>query len=569
MKQTRKDVIDSTDPDKDIMTLPSAVNECWLPLEDLMKKFCGPVVHPWLYTGFMEYPAYENLGKQRKAREKYLQDLCPNDQPKEQDYPEGSEGHALPQDHPGNSLAIFQDSKVKGSFRRHFINSGKTKKENNNSDGNNLAKFLSPYEKNYRKKVPSEKNKYLYDANRLAQLYVEYFYKIKAGEISTNLKEAALQWRQKDWSFLGKGKYEHLQIVLQQLYTPEEAQKLLELPSREAFDAWIVKGFFEGGLSLVPAAPNDPRHPGFYLWEEDLLADVSHWDNISPELRSRWYNLLHRKLYKAIKYGYWPLTKAILDYKNTPSPDTLIIYDPAEILHDRLKMIMGKEGKEKLYSSRLYGLQDRKELAAAYYLLAHRAERIKHEINDIREKEKINLNADVRYKECVSQLLSPAIDLMAELEKYGLDANDYREFWENQWIDPADARDPFLAALEQAQSLTEKMQRIIRLKLDLNRMIREPENRYEIYAVLGGISYSFRPKSISDEGSKYGIGPRTVELSFLPSIVPREFVFLGPVRIPFCADTEDLGNAETAPKIIAQPGETQPLAQVPSQTMLR
>ena len=549
MKQTRKDVIDSTDPDKDIMTLPSAVNECWLPLEDLMKKFCGPAVHPWLYTGFMEYPTYENLGKLRKAREKYLQDLCPEDKLEGQDPPE-------------NPLDIYQDPNVKGFFRRHFIN-------NNNNDSNTLAKFLSPYQDSFRKKIPTEKHKDLYDANRLAQLYVGYYYKIKAGEISTNHKEASLRWHQEDWSFLGKKKYDYLQIILQQLYTPEEAQELLEFPSREALDAWIVKGFFEGGLSLVPAAPNDPRHPGFYLWEEDLLADVSHWENISPELRSRWYNLLHRKLYKAIKYGYWPLTKAILDYKNTPSPDTLIIYDPAEILHDRLKMIMGKEGKEKLYSSRLYGLQDRKELAAAYYLLAHRAERIKHEINDIREKEKINLNADVRYKECVSQLLSPAIDLMAELEKYGLDANDYREFWENQWIDPADARDPFLAALEQAQSLTEKMQRIIRLKLDLNRMIREPENRYEIYAVLGGISYSFRPKSISDEGSKYGIGPRTVELSFLPSIVPREFVFLGPVRIPFCADTEDLGNAETAPKIIAQPGETQPLAQVPSQTMLR
>ena len=295
---------------------------------------------------------------------------------------------------------------------------------------------------------------------------------------------------------------------------------------------------------------------------------MSHWENISPELRGRWYNPLHRKLYKAIKYGYWPLTKAILEYKNTPSPDTLIIYDPAEILHDRLKMIMGKEGKEKLYSSRLYGLQDRKELAAAYYLLAHRAERIKHEINDIREKEKINLHADVRYKECVSRLLSPAIDL-AELEKDGLDGTDCRELLEDQWIDPADAGDPFLGALEQAQALTEKMQKIIRLKLDLNRMIREPENRYEVYAESGEISYNFRPKSISDEGSKYGIGPLTVELSFLPSIVPRQFAFLCPVRIPFCADAEDPENTEAAPKIIAQPGETQPLAQVPSQTRRR
>lgn len=548
MKQTRKDVIDSTDPDKDTLTLPSAANECWLPLEDLMKKFCGPAAYPWLYTGFTEYPAYENLGKLRKAREKYLQDLCPEDK---------LEG----QDHLENPLDIYQDPNVKGFFRRHFIN-------NNNSESNTLAKFLSPYQDSFRKKIPTEKHKDLYDANRLAQLYVGYFYKIKAGEISTNHKEASLRWHQKDWSFLGKRKYDYLQIILQQLYTPEEAQELLELPSREALDAWIVKGFFEGSLSLVPAAPNDSRHPGFYLWEEDLLADVDDWGKVSPELKGCRFSPLHRKLYKAIKYGYWPLTNAILDYKNTPSPDTLITYDPAEILHNRLKVIMGKEGKEKLYTSRLYGLQDRKELAAAYYLLAQRAERIKHEKNDIREKERINLNADVRYKECVSQLLSPAIDL-AELEKDGLDGTDCRGLWEDQWIDPADAGDPFLDTLEQAQALTEKMQRIIRLKLELNRMIREPENRYEIYAALGGINHSFRPRPTSEEGSKYGIGPRTVELSFLPSIVPRVFAFLGPVRIPFCADTEDLGNAGTAPKIIAQPGETQPLAQIPSQTMRR
>lgn len=551
MKQTRKDIIALPDPDKNIVTIQSAINECWLPLEDLMKKFCGPVVHPWLYTGFTEYPTYENLGKLRKAREKYLQDLCLIDKPK------GPEE----KDHPENSLDIFQDPNVKGFFRRHFIN-------NNNSDSNTLAKFLSPYEDSFRKKIPTEKHKHLYDANRLAQLYVEYFFMIKAGEISTNHKEAALRWHQEDWSFLGKRKYDYLQIILQQLYTPEEAQELLELPSRKALDAWIVKGSFEGSLSLVPAAPNDPRHPSFYLWEEDLLADVSHREDISPELQGRWYSPLHRKLYKAIKYGYWPLTNAILDYKNTPSPDTLITYDPAEILYNRLKVIMGKEGKEKLYTSRLYGLQDRKELAAAYYLLAQRAERIKHEINDIREKERINLNADVRYKECVSQLLSPAIDL-AELEKDSLDGTDCRGLLEDQWIDPADAGDPFLDALEQAQDLTEKMQRIIRLKLELNRMIREPENRYEIYAALGGINYNFRPRPTSEEESKYGIGPRTVELSFLPSIVPRGFAFLGPVRIPFCADTEDLGNAGTAPKIIAQPGETQPFAQVPSQTMRR
>lgn len=548
MKQTRKDVIDSTGPDKDFMTLPSAANECWLPLEDLMKKFCGPAVHPWLYTGFTEYPAYENLGKLRKAREKYLQDLCPEYKLEGQDLPE-------------NPLDIYQDPNVKGFFRRHFIN-------NNNSESNTLAKFLSPYQDSFQKKIPTERNKYLYDANRLAQLYVGYFYKIKAGEISTNHKESSLRWHQKDWSFLGKRKYDYLQIILQQLYTPEEAQELLELPSREALDAWIVKGFFEGGLSLVPAAPNDPRHPGFYLWEEDLLADVDDWGKVSPELKGCGFSPLHRKLYKAIKYGYWPLTKAILEYKNTPSPDTLIIYDPAEILHDRLKMIMGKEGKEKLYFSRLHGLQDRKELAAAYYLLAHRAERIKHEINDIREKEKINLHADVRYKECVSQLLSPATSL-AELEKDGLDGTDCRELLEDQWINPADAGNPFLGALEQAQSLTEKMQKIIRLKLDLNRMIREPENRYEVYAESGEISYNFRPKSISDEGSKYGIGPLTVELSFLPSIVPRQFAFLCPVRIPFCADAQDPDKIGTAPKIIAQPGETQPLAQAPSQTMRR
>ena len=550
MKQTRKDVIDSTDPDKDIMTLPSAVNECWLPLEDLMKKFCGPAAYPWLYTGFMEYPTYENLGKLRKAREKYLQDLCLKDKPKE---PEG-------QDHLEIPLDIYQDPNVKGFFRRHFIN-------NNNSESNTLAKFLSPYQDSFRKKIPTEKHKDLYDANRLAQLYVGYFYKIKASEISTNHKEASLQWHQKDWSFLGKRKYDYLQIILQQLYTPEEAQELLELPSREALDAWIVKGFFEGGLSLVPAAPNDSRHPGFYLWEEDLLADVSHWEDISPELLGRWYNPLHRKLYKAIKYGYWPLTKAILEYKNTSSPDTLITYDPAEIRHNRLKMIMGKEGKEKLYTSRLYGLQDRKELAAAYYLLAQRSERIKHEINDIREKERINLNADVRYKECVSRLLSPAIDL-AELEKDGLDGTDYRGLLEDQWIDPADAGDPFLDALEQAQALTEKMQKIIRLKLELNRMIHEPENRYEIYAELGGISYNFRPRPTSEERSKYGIGPRMVELSFLPSIVPRGFAFLGPVRIPFCADAEETSNAKTAPKIIAQPGKTQPLTRAAWRTVL-
>lgn len=551
MKQTRKDVIALPDPDKNIMTIRSAANECWLPLEDLMKKFCGPVVHPWLYTGFTEYPAYENLGKQRKAREKYLRDLCLKDKPK------GPEE----KDHPENSLDIFQDPNVKGFFRRHFIN-------NNNSDSNTLAKFLSPYQDSFRKKIPTEKHKHLYDANRLAQLYVEYFYKIKTGETSTNHKESALQWHQEDWSFLGKKKYDYLQIILQQLYTPEEAQELLELPSRETLDAWIVKEFFEGGLSLVPAAHNDPRHPGFYLWEEDLLADVDDWGKVSPELKGCGFSPLHRKLYKALKYGYWPLTKAIREYKNTSSPDTLITYDPAEILHDRLKVIIGKEGKEKLYTSRLYGLQDRKELAAAYYLLAQRAERIKHEINDTREKERINLNADVRYKECVSRLLSPAIDL-AELVKDGLDGTDCRGLLEDQWIDPADAGDPFLDALEQAQALTEKMQKIIRLKLELNRMIREPENRYEIYAELGGISYNFRPRPTSEEGSKYGIGPRTVELSFLPSIVPRGFAFLGPVRIPFCADAEETGNAEIAPKIIAQPGETQPLAQVPSQTMRR
>lgn len=551
MKQTRKDVIALPDPDKNIMTIRSAANECWLPLEDLMKKFCGPVVHPWLYTGFTEYPAYENLGKQRKAREKYLRDLCLKDKPK------GPEE----KDHPENSLDIFQDPNVKGFFRRHFIN-------NNNSDSNTLAKFLSPYQDSFRKKIPTEKHKHLYDANRLAQLYVEYFYKIKTGETSTNHKESALQWHQEDWSFLGKKKYDYLQIILQQLYTPEEAQELLELPSRETLDAWIVKEFFEGGLSLVLAAPNDPRHPGFYLWEEDLLADVDDWGKVSPELKGCGFSPLHRKLYKALKYGYWPLTKAIREYKNTSSPDTLITYDPAEILHDRLKVIMGKEGKEKLYTSRLYGLQDRKELAAAYYLLAQRAERIKHEINDTREKERINLNADVRYKECVSRLLSPAIDL-AELVKDGLDGTDCRGLLEDQWIDPADAGDPFLDALEQAQALTEKMQKIIRLKLELNRMIREPENRYEIYAELGGISYNFRTRPTSEEGSKYGIGPRTVELSFLPSIVPRGFAFLGPVRIPFWAGAEERGNAEIAPKIIAQPGETQPLAQVPSQTMRR
>lgn len=548
MKQTRKDVIDSSDPDKDFMTLPSAANECWLPLEDLMKKFCGPAVHPWLYTGFTEYPAYENLGKLRKAREKYLQDLCPEYKLEGQDLPE-------------NPLDIYQDPNVKGFFRRHFIN-------NNNNDSNTLAKFLSPYQDSFQKKIPTERNKYLYDANRLAQLYVGYFYKIKAGEISTNHKESSLRWHQKDWSFLGKRKYDYLQIILQQLYTPEEAQELLELPSREALDAWIVKGFFEGGLSLVPAAPNDSRHPGFYLWEEDLLADVDDWGKVSPELKGCGFSPLHRKLYKAIKYGYWPLTKAILEYKNTPSPDTLIIYDPAEILHDRLKMIMGKEGKEKLYSSRLHGLQDRKELAAAYYLLAHRAERIKHEINDIREKERINLNADVRYKECVSQLLSPATSL-AELEKDGLDGTDCRELLEDQWIDPADAGDPFLGALEQAQALTEKMQKIIRLKLDLNRMIREPENRYEVYAESGGLIYNFHPGSTAEKGSKYGIGPLTVELSLLPSISPRLLAFLCPVRIPFCADAEDPENTEAAPKIIAQPGETQSLAQAPSQTMRR
>lgn len=551
MKQTRKDIFALPDPDKNIMTIRSAANECWLPLEDLMKKFCGPVVHPWLYTGFTEYPAYENLGKQRKAREKYLRDLCLKDKPK------GPEE----KDHPENSLDIFQYPNVKGFFRRHFIN-------NNNSDSNTLAKFLSPYQDSFRKKIPTEKHKHLYDANRLAQLYVEYFYKIKTGETSTNHKEAALLWHQEDWSFLGKKKYDYLQIILQQLYTPEEAQELLELPSRETLDAWIVKGFFEGGLSLVPAAPNDPRHPSFYLWEEDLLADVDDWGKVSPELKGCRFSPLHRKLYKALKYGYWPLTKAILEYKNTSSPDTLITYDPAEILHDRLKVIMGKEGKEKLYTSRLYGLQDRKELAAAYYLLAQRAERINHEINDIREKERINLNADVRYKECVSRLLSPAIDL-AELVKDGLDGTDCRGLLEDQWIDPADAGDSFLDALEQAQALTEKMQKIIRLKLELNRMIREPENRYEIYAELGGISYNFRPRPTSEEGSKYGIGPRTVELSFLPSFVPRGFAFLGPVRIPFCADAEDPENAEAAPKIIAQPGETQPLAQVPSQKMRR
>lgn len=251
MKQTRKDIIALPDPDKNIVTIQSAINECWLPLEDLMKKFCGPVVHPWLYTGFTEYPTYENLGKLRKAREKYLQDLCLIDKPK------GPEE----KDHPENSLDIFQDPNVKGFFRRHFIN-------NNNSDSNTLAKFLSPYEDSFRKKIPTEKHKHLYDANRLAQLYVEYFFMIKAGEISTNHKEAALRWHQEDWSFLGKRKYDYLQIILQQLYTPEEAQELLELPSRKALDAWIVKGFFEGSLSLVPAAPNDPRHPSFYLWEE-------------------------------------------------------------------------------------------------------------------------------------------------------------------------------------------------------------------------------------------------------------------------------------------------------------
>ena len=323
---------------------------------------------------------------------------------------------------------------------------------------------------------------------------------IKAGEISTNHKEAALRWHQEDWSFLGKRKYDYLQIILPQLYTPEEAQELLELPSRKALDAWIVKGFFEGSLSLVPAAPNDPHHPSFYLWEEDLLADVDDWGKVSPELKGCRFSPLHRTLYKAIKYGYWPLTNAILDYKNTPSPDTLITYDPAEILRDRLKVIMGKKGKEKLYTSRLYGLQDRKELAATYYLLAQRAERIKHEINDIREKERINLNADVRYKECVSQLLSPAIAL-AELEKDGLDGTDYRGLWEDQWRDPANAGNPFLDALEQAQALTEKMQRIIRLKLELNRMIREPENRYKIYAELGGINHNFRPRPTSEEES--------------------------------------------------------------------
>lgn len=536
------------------MTLPSAAHECWLQMEVLMKKFCGPAARLWMYTGFSEYWSEENdqgLVKQRKALKEYLRQLFHRDKSE------------------GQTLDIFCDSNVKGSFRRHFIYNGKSIKENSDSKNSILANFLSPYKSSFQKPKPNDRHKQLYDANRLAQLYVNYFFMIKGGETSTNHKEASLQWHQKDWSFLGKRKYDYLQIVLQQLYTPEEAQKLLELPSREAFDAWIVKGFFEGCLSLVPAAPNDPRHPGFYLWEEDLLADVDDWGKVCPELRGCGVSPLRKKLYKALKYGYWPLTKAILDYKNTPLPDTLIPDDPANALakywHNRLKVIMGKEGEEKLYTSRFCGLQDRKELAAAYYLLVRRAQRIRHEINNIREKErKRNLNADARYRECVSHLLSPATDFQ-ELEKYGINSIDYSEFLENQWIDPADARNPFLDALEQAQILTEKMQKIIRLKLKLNRMIREPWNRYEIYAESGGLSYNLHPGFTAEKGSKYGIGLRTVELSLLPSIGYKLFAFLGPVRIAAEAPVA----AETAPPIIVQPGKAQPLAQAPSQTMRR